>query len=60
VDRNQVYYSLRIQELMNSNVGQQYYQAFGRSILSETEDYVGLRGLADAVYENHAVAPVAG
>ena len=58
LDRNPVYYSLRIQQLMSSNVGQQYYEAFGRTLLSATEDYVGLRSLADSVYENHAGAPV--
>ena len=58
LDRNPVYYSLRIQQLMSSNVGQQYYEAFGRTLLSATEDYVGLRSLADSVYENYAGAPV--
>ena len=59
LDRNPVYYSLRIQQLMGSNVGQQYYEEFGRTILSATEDYVGFRYLADSVYENHAGVPVA-
>ena len=59
LDRNPVYYSLRIQQLMDSNVGQQYYEELGRTILSATEDYVGLRDLADSVYENHAGGPVA-
>ena len=58
LDRNPVYYSLRIQQLMSSNVGQQYYEAFGRTLLSATEDYVGLRSLADSVYENDAGALV--
>ena len=58
LERNPVYYSLRIQQLMSSNVGQQYYEAFGRTLLSATEDYVGLRSLADSVYENHVGAPV--
>ena len=59
LDRNPVYYSLRIQQLMDSNVGQQYYEELGRTILSATEDYVGLRDLADSVYENHAGVPFA-
>ena len=35
LDRNPVYYSLRIQQLMASNVGQQYYEELGRTILSD-------------------------
>ena len=58
LDRNPVYYSLRINQLLDSNVGRQYYEERGRIILSATEDYVGLRSLADSVYENHAGAPV--
>ena len=44
--------------MLASNVGRQYYEERGRTILSATEDYVGLRDLADSVYENHAGAPV--
>ena len=58
LDRNPVYYSLRINQLLDSNVGRQYYEERGRIILSATEDYVGLRSLADSVYENHVGAPV--
>ena len=58
LDRNPVYYSLRINQLMDSNVGRQYYEELGRTILSATKDYAGLRDLADSVYENHAGGPV--